>query len=173
MTDADFVIRAVLPNDAARLLELKLALDDETSLMMLEPGERRETVRDLAAHISASLGRRNCALFVAEAQGALVGYVEAEGGEFARIRHCAYVVLGVRQAWSGQGIGGGLLRALVAWSRREGVRRLELTVRVDNERAIGLYRRCGFEVEGRRRGSLFVGGAYVDELTMARLQGPT
>jgi hypothetical protein len=80
------VIRAAVPDDAARLLELKLALDDETSLMMLEPGERRETTRDLAGHITASLRRRNCTLLVADPRGALVGYVEAGGGEFARNR---------------------------------------------------------------------------------------
>lgn len=50
--------------------------------------------------------------------------------------------------------------------------RLELTVMARNERAIGLYRRHGFEIEGTRRDSVRVGGAYVDELAMARLQTP-
>jgi RimJ/RimL family protein N-acetyltransferase len=40
-----------------------------------------------------------------------------------------------------------------------------------NERALALYRRCGFEVEGTRRHSLLVDGRYVDELLLANLPG--
>jgi RimJ/RimL family protein N-acetyltransferase len=41
-----------------------------------------------------------------------------------------------------------------------------------NERALALYRRLGFEVEGTRRDSVLVDGRYVDELTMAKLLVP-
>lgn len=166
------VIRPAAPEDAAALLELKLALDDETPFMMLEPGERRETAAELAAHIAALARRGNCALLVADVRDALVGYVEAEGGAFARNRGCASIVLGVRQSWSGRGIGSALVREVVAWADRHDVHRLELTVRVDNARAIALYRRCGFEVEGTRRQALRVSATYADELWMARLRSP-
>jgi RimJ/RimL family protein N-acetyltransferase len=37
-----------------------------------------------------------------------------------------------------------------------------------NERAIGLYRKCGYEPEGTLRHSIRLAGAYVDELAMAK-----
>ena len=49
------------------------------------------------------------------------------------------------------------------------VLRLELTVYVDNARAIALYRKFGFEVEGTHRAYALRDGAYVDALCMARL----
>ncbi len=38
-----------------------------------------------------------------------------------------------------------------------------------NERAIALYRKFGFEVEGRHRGYAMRDGCYVDVFAMARL----
>ena len=50
------------------------------------------------------------------------------------------------------------------------LKRLELTVNVDNEAAIRLYKRCDFEVEGTHRADTFRGGKYVDTFFMARLK---
>ncbi|HEY5107188.1 MAG TPA: GNAT family N-acetyltransferase [Caulobacteraceae bacterium] len=49
-------------------------------------------------------------------------------------------------------------------------RRLKLTVFSDNDRAIALYERFGFEREGLLRAYAFRDGAYVDAVTMARLR---
>jgi RimJ/RimL family protein N-acetyltransferase len=38
-----------------------------------------------------------------------------------------------------------------------------------NSRAIGLYERAGFSVEGRRAECLLVNGQFIDELTMAAI----
>lgn len=40
----------------------------------------------------------------------------------------------------------------------------------DNARAIRLYRRFGFEVEGTLRGCASTAGCYVDALSMARVR---
>ena len=50
------------------------------------------------------------------------------------------------------------------------LRRLELTVNVDNEAAIRLYKRFDFEVEGTHRADTFRAGKYVDTFFMARLK---
>jgi RimJ/RimL family protein N-acetyltransferase len=164
-------IRPAAPEDAAALLELKHALDEETSFMLLEPGERQETVTDEARRLQAIAQEANSIVLVAEQDGLLLGYVEALGGRFRRNRPCAEVVIGVREASSGRGLGTSLLAELSVWAERTGLHRLELTVMAHNERALALYRRCGFEVEGTRRHSLLVDGRYVDELLLANLPG--
>jgi RimJ/RimL family protein N-acetyltransferase len=168
-----FRIRPATPADADALLELKLTLDQETRFMMLEPGERRETPDIVAAQLMAIDALPNAIVLVAEQAGALVGYVEAQGGTFRRNRHSASVVIGIRKAAAGRGIGTALLDALGEWAVRCGVHRLELTVMEHNERAIGLYRRWGFEIEGKRRHSVRVDGVWIDELAMAKLLLPS
>jgi hypothetical protein len=50
-----------------------------------------------------------------------------------------------------------------------GLRRVQLTVFGDNDPAIKLYRRFGFEIEGRHRDFVRRGASFVDALTMAKL----
>lgn len=164
------VIRPAVPDDAKRLLELKLALDDETSFMMFEPGERTSSMADVRAEIEWRVSSPNSTLLVAATPDELAGYVEAYGGEFNRTRHLAMVVAGVRASYSGQGLGTRLFSSLVGWADSAGIVRLELTVMVHNAAAIRLYEKFGFVSEGVRRCSVMVDGACVDEIAMARLR---
>ena len=61
------------------------------------------------------------------------------------------MTIGVAPAMQRQGIGSALLEALVARSRDLGAMAVLLEVRVDNDPAVALYERFGFEVLGRRR----------------------
>jgi RimJ/RimL family protein N-acetyltransferase len=169
VNDSGVRIRPAVPADAEGLLDLKLKLDRESSFMMFEPGERRQTPAEVAAELEEVEARSNSVVLVADDGGALLGYVEAEGGRFRRSRHCAYVVIGVRQAAGGRGVGSALLRELSSWAQRQGVHRLELTVMAHNARAIALYEAAGYELEGTRRRSLVLDGRYVDELSFAKL----
>ena len=79
------------------------------------------------------------------------------------------MVIGVLAHAAGRGIGTGLLRHAKDWATSRGLHRLELTVMAHNARAIRLYERMGFTVEGRRSECLIVNGQFIDELTMAIL----
>ena len=88
-----------------------------------------------------------------------------------RRRHAGHLGMGVHDDHVGQGVGTALLRALLdAADNWHDLRRLELTVYVDNTPAIALYRRHGFEVEGTLRAYAFRNGAYVDAYAMARVR---
>ena len=55
------------------------------------------------------------------------------------------------------------------WAIDNGVTRLELTVMKHNERAINLYKKIGYKVEGVREKSVVVDGDHVDEYYMAKI----
>ena len=162
-------IRTARPYDAAALLDLMHQLDSETAFMMYEPGERDSSVQDLARDLAAVARSPNSVVLLAELGGQLAGYVELTGGSFRRSRATAYVVIGVRAHAAGRGIGADLLQQARDWAAAHGVHRLELTVMVHNTRAIGLYERMGFTVEGRRSECLLIDGQFIDEFTMAAI----
>jgi RimJ/RimL family protein N-acetyltransferase len=162
-------IRVAGPPDATALLELKRRLDRESSFMMFEPDERDSSPADLAAELAEAACSQNSAVIVADAGDHLAGYVELTGGSFRRSRTTAYVVLGVLASAAGQGLGTALLRHALEWAAAHGLHRLELTVMAHNTRAIRLYERMGFTVEGRRAECMLVDGRFVDELSMAAL----
>jgi L-phenylalanine/L-methionine N-acetyltransferase len=88
-----------------------------------------------------------------------------------RRRHIGSVGMCVHDDFHGRGIGSALLAALIDVADNWlDLKRLELTVYVDNAPAVALYRKFGFEVEGTRRGDAFRDGEYVDSYEMARLR---
>jgi RimJ/RimL family protein N-acetyltransferase len=69
----------------------------------------------------------------------------------------------------GQGLGGRLIRQTLDAARAFGLHRVELTVREDNTSAIALYRKIGFETEGRMRDAIKVDDACQNVVLMALL----
>jgi putative acetyltransferase len=69
-----------------------------------------------------------------------------------RLKHLAYIgAYGIRQAYQGRGIGKEIMQELIRDLWVDGVRRIELRVEADNERAIRFYKKLGFEMEGTHR----------------------
>jgi putative acetyltransferase len=114
---------------------------------------------------------------VAERDGDVVGSAGLHPvGAHVRRRHVAMIGISVRPDAQRQGVGTALMQALCDYADRWAqILRIELGVYTDNERAIRLYRRFGFEIEGTHRAYALRDGLYVDSHTMARLhpQPPT
>lgn len=88
-----------------------------------------------------------------------------------RRAHVAGVGIAVRDDYHGHGIGSALMAALINLADNWlNLKRLELTVYCDNERAIALYQKYGFEIEGRRRYDAFRDGEFVDTYAMSRIR---
>ena len=88
-----------------------------------------------------------------------------------RRRHAGALGMGIHDEWQGKGLGSALMRAGVEMADRWlNLIRLELEVYTDNEPAIRLYERFGFEREGTLRQYAFRDGRYVDAYMMARLR---
>jgi len=162
-------VREAIPSDSARLVAFFRTVYSETNFMLFEPNEFTVTEEQQARRIEEMSRSDSGAMFVCETDNELIGAVFGNRGIARRTRHSLYVVIGVLQAWVGQGVGRALLEALEAWARSRGLHRLELTVDVDNRRAIALYEKCGFAREGVKRHSRKVDGNYSDELYMSKL----
>ncbi len=88
-----------------------------------------------------------------------------------RRRHVGEIGMTVRDDWQGKGVGTALMQAAVDLADKWlNLTRLELEVYVDNEPAIKLYKKFGFEIEGREVNHAFRDGAYVDSYMMARVR---
>lgn len=162
-------IRHVTVDDAEALAHLILQVEKESEFMLFETGERTLDAEQQRGQIEAMQNEENSTILMAEAEGKLVGYLAARGGRARRNKHTVYIVIGVLASYRGKGVGTLLFTELERWARTKGIHRLELTVVADNQRAISLYRKMGFEQEGIKRHSLLINGKYVDEYYMAKL----
>ena len=161
-------LRIITEADATAFLQMLLQLDQETKHMMYEPGERPQNLERILSNIKAAGDNGDLLLGVFH-QDACLGFLSASRGEYHRIRHSSYVVIGLLKQAQGLGLGSRLFEELIHWAKQSKVTRLELTVMCHNKEAFALYQKYGFEIEGVKRNSLIVEGSYVDEYYMARL----
>jgi RimJ/RimL family protein N-acetyltransferase len=162
-------IREVTPEDAVSVISLLQRLYSETSFLLYDPGESVPRVEDYAKRISDGRAKESVVLLVAENLDGLIGVISGGRGTAKRNRHSLFLVLGVLQAQWHQGVGRSLLGAMENWALAHGIHRLELTVRMDNARALQLYEKVGFIREGTKHHSLKIEGQFVDELFMSKL----
>jgi putative acetyltransferase len=110
-------------------------------------------------------------LLVAELNGAVVGTAALHPvGAQMRRRHAWMLGISVLPEAQGRGVGSALMAALCDYADNwVGALRLELTVYVDNARAMALYRKFGFVPEGTHHGYALRAGQYVDCYSMARV----
>jgi len=105
-------------------------------------------------------------------EGRVIGVTTLGVGR-ARRSHVGYVGITVHDDYQGQRIGTALMEVVLDLADNWlNLRRLELEVMVDNDAALSLYRKFGFEVEGRKRQDVFRGGQFVDTYVMSRLRKP-
>ena len=73
-----------------------------------------------------------------------------------------------RECWN-IGIGSSILTELILWAKKANYEQIELEVLCENERAIALYKRFGFEIYGTREKSFkYKDGTYSSEYLMLR-----
>lgn len=161
-------LRHGAPEDSEKFLELMKQLDQETEFMMLEPGERTSTAEDMETHIK-NLAKSNSLLLLLDDGEQAAGFLSAARGTANRTKHSAYLVTGIRKDYRGKGYGQTLFKELDKWAIKSGITRLELTVMTHNERAVHLYEKMGFKIEGTLVRSMMVNGIYVDQYCMAKI----
>lgn len=83
-----------------------------------------------------------------------------------RLAHTGEIALSVRKKYWHIGVGSAIMETLIELAKEASLKNVELGVYADNERAIALYRRFGFEEIGRHRGKMYVDGEYYDEILM-------
>lgn len=109
--------------------------------------------------------------YVALYQGEVIGNLGLEVCVNPRRRHVASLGMGVKDNFAGKGVGSALLQTAVElcdnWIN---IKRLELTVYTDNDQAINLYKKFGFQIEGESAAFAFRDGEYVAAYHMARIQ---
>ena len=160
-------IRMIAIDDASAFLELNYKLDAETNFMLFEAGERTTTIEQIESRIKATLQSTNEMVFVLEVDEQIVGYAMVIGGRLNRNFHKGSIVMGIVQKYAGKGNGSKIFEHLIEWCKASPLHRLELTVMTHNERAIAIYKKYGFSIDGTIRDSLLIDNVFVDEYMMS------
>lgn len=163
------LIRIATKDDAKSLVSVRLQIDQETDYLDREPGEGTLDEHTFKQLIEHDFSTTNRIFLVAEVNGKLVGFARCEGSTLARKSHTVEFGVGILQAYWGLGLGSAILRYVLDWARTVRIHKVNLSVIETNEKAIALYERYGFEVEGRLRDDKLIDGQYFDTILMGHL----
>lgn len=166
MNRPNIIIRRLTPEDAPALVRLysePRVLWGTLQLPYTGEEQRRKRVAEAPD---------GTYLLAAEVDGELVGQLALHTfPNRPRRRHCGQLGMAVRDDWQGRGVGTRLMDACLDLADNWlNLTRVELTVFVDNEPAIRLYKKFDFEIEGTMRRFAFRDGHFIDTYAMARLR---
>lgn len=140
---AEVVIRRATPADADDFVETMWSVGGEGWIATEPPFDRVERA-DRFREFCADDTKAN---LVAEIDGVAIGNLGLHPSGDGLLG----LGMTIREGFRGQGIGSALMEATLEWARSTEAHKIELQVWPDNERAIALYEKFGFEREGYLR----------------------
>jgi RimJ/RimL family protein N-acetyltransferase len=162
------IVRPVRMDDAESTLANVNRIGAEEVYIMIEEGPNLEGEREWLSHFD---GVRNV-LFVAEADGEVIGAADCHSGSFSKDRHVGGIGIAIQDGWREVGLGRRMMERVLEWMHTRGFAKAELAVFATNVRARRLYESLGFAEEGVRRRHVRIRGEYVDEVLMGLWLGP-
>jgi RimJ/RimL family protein N-acetyltransferase len=157
------LIREVAVEDARALLDYVEHISGESDFLSFGPGEFELTEPEEQEFIRKCLASDNQLYILGSIEDTIVATLHFSGGRRPRVRHSGEFGISVRKQYWELGIGSLMLDTLIAWAQdTQIVKKINLRVRTDNQRAIRLYERKGFVIEGTSRKEILLDGSYFD-----------
>ncbi|WP_449602164.1 N-acetyltransferase family protein [Paenibacillus sp. Marseille-Q9583] len=143
-----YTIRSAFTTDAMALSELRVQIDGETENLDREPGEAFIDETGFQQLIQSDSEEPRNLFLVAVVEDRIVGFSRCEGNPLKRIAHKVEFGVCVLQDYWGYGIGNNFLAESIAWADANGIQKITLNVLETNDKAVKLYQKLGFEIEG-------------------------
>ena len=156
------IIKAV-PEDAEELLVYLRKVGGETDNLTFGGEGLPFSVEDEESYLRMLAESTTSVMYVAKKDGKIVGNASFNGMTGERMKHRGEFAVSVLKSEWGQGIGSMLLETVINFAKNTaGAEIISLEVRSDNERAVKLYEKYGFERIGHYKGFFKIDGEYVD-----------
>lgn len=164
---AEVVYRAAQEGDAQEMVDFYNRAGGETTFLSFVEDEYPMNAQELGAYIEKIKTQPNATMLLATAEDKIVGIGGIRSETKIKSRHCGELGIVVAKAYQGQGIGSEIIQRLLDWCRGNGVTtKVQLDTRKDNEKAVALYQRFGFVIEGDLKNAALVDGQYRDVYIM-------
>lgn len=164
-----YTIRSAMVTDAKQLSDLRVQIDGETENLDREQGEAYIDTEGFEQIIRTDTEQPKNVFLVAEVDNRIVAFSRCEGNHLKRFSHKVEFGVGVLKDFWGYGIGKNLLNESISWADTNEIKKITLHVLETNEKAIDLYKKLGFEIEGiLKKDKILSDGKYYNTIVMGR-----
>jgi RimJ/RimL family protein N-acetyltransferase len=160
-------IREAKVQDANAILDYIERISAESQFLTFGPGEFELSTIEEESYLKNCHESDNQVYIIGLVNDVIVGSLNFSAGRRSRVRHSGEFGMSVGKDYWGLGIGSRMLDALIRWAiEGQIIKKINLRVRTDNRRAIHLYQRKGFVIEGTIRKEIYIDGRYLDHYWM-------
>lgn len=161
MKNYKVVFRNPTEADADAIVSFYNEVGGETTYLSFEKDEYPLSVSDQVTSIKATNEQKNATMLLAIVDESIVGIGTIHSDQKIKSKHSGELGIVVSKKFQGQGIGTEIIKRLIDWCKSNGItKRIQLDTRTDNELAVKLYKKFGFEIEGELKNSTFLNGTY-------------
>lgn len=161
MRDYEVIYRQPTVEDASELVAFYNEVGGETSFLSFEKDEYPLDVEAQKISIEDTKKQKNAIMILATVNGKVIGIGTINSSNKIKSRHSGELGIVVANKYQGQGIGSEIIQQLIDWCKSNGITtRIQLDTRTDNELAVKLYKKFGFEIEGELKNSTLLNGKY-------------
>ena len=159
----EFEIREALPSDAEQILLNAKKCGGETDNLSYGKEGFSYTLEQEEEFLKNLLKSQNQILFVAEVDSKIVGTASYTTSNIKRLSHRGSIGLCVQKKFWNQGIATSFMEHLIKFGKEEAEAKIiSLGVRSDNQVAIHLYKKFGFEKIGTFEGYYEIDNELID-----------
>lgn len=161
------MIRQARIEDAEALLIHARKVYGEGRNLLTAPEEFHVTIEEEVKWLQDNKDKGYLTL-IAEKDSKIIGMLNATKGSRKRVQHICMFGISIQEEYCNNGLGSNMIAQLLDWAKRDAeIEKVCLEVFAHNERAIHVYKKLGFKIEGRKeRHVKFEDGTYSDELLM-------
>ncbi len=158
---AGITVRTATEADADSLVDYLQSVIIQSQNLTMESDEM-EVFAEEAQFLRRIERSQNSLALIALYEESIIASCTCIGGVRPSLFHTCELGITVDKAWWGKGIGSTLMRMVIDWAKSANIGKVNLQVRVDNERAIALYEKFGFVKEAYLASYLTVDGIDID-----------
>lgn len=156
----------VLPVDAKMVVDyLNIVANQTTNLTFGSDDCRLNEIQEMEL-IQEINNDSNSIMIAAKDKDQIVGMVSLKGNSKKRLKHHANLGISVLKDYWNLGIGTNLMAAAIGYAVETGLEIIDLEVVTDNDAAIALYEKFGFEVIGKYENFIKIDDYYLDVYLM-------
>jgi len=160
-------IRTAVPKDASCIISVMKDVMKENIYTIHETDEYKRTIKSELDKIKKYRKAPGKLILVALTKDDVIGYVTFNNWDTRKTMHTGFLSIYLKKEYRRIGIGKVLMKTLITWGRKNKViRKMSLAVFSSNKKAIALYKKVGFEIEGLCPKDIKIGGRYYDSVLM-------
>jgi RimJ/RimL family protein N-acetyltransferase len=163
----EVILREATCEDAKDIIDFYNVVGGETTFLSFCGGEYKVTEEQQENMIKSTNSSENNTMILATIKDEIIGLGTITSNQKTKGKHVGILGIVISDKYCNIGLGKIIVDYLINWCKSNNItKKISLVVRQDNPRAIALYEKFGFELEGILKNEVYIDGEFYNLLGM-------